>query len=183
MATTLNETRPFVILRLSKKLKDVLKHDCEKCGDGWLLNSSSEIGNLIQALVTPTLMPTKCTLTDDDIKVYLPISEKTHYIYERYYIYVKNEHQQMIAKYIDSVFQLRVGQWFLEGRRRGYRQTDIINAIIAEYGLWDSEDNHEMLKKMDYRQRKKVIAEVKKNIGEGIMENDKRSQNPQLSLF
>lgn len=178
-----SEQKPFVYLRISKLLQDVLKHDCEKYSDGWMIKTTTEIGNIIMALISPSLRPTQCTFVDESIKLYLPVNEWNHYTLTNYFITIKPEHQRMIGKYIDSMFRLRVGQWFLEGRNRGFRQKDIIKGIISEYGLWDSNDNFEMIKKMDYRQRKKIIKEVRQTINEGLADNKISSGSPELSLF
>ena len=82
----------------------------------------------------------------------------------------------MIRIYIDATFRLRVGQWFFEGRRLGYREKDIINAIVSQYGWKSSSDSYEMIKKIDYRQRDKLVKEVRTNISEALINNAPRKK-------
>ena len=163
--------RPYVLLQLPRLLQDVLTHDCEQCGDGWLLKSDSEFGEIIQSCISPSLKPASRTLTEDQIKLYLPVTDITKHTYTRYFLCIHREQENMIRMYIDATFRLRVGQWFFEGRRLGYREKDIINAIVSQYGWKSSSDSYEMIKKIDYRQRDKLVKEVRTNISEALINN------------
>jgi len=182
MENQINESRPYVFIELPKLLLDVMKHECMKCGDGWLVNETTEIGLLIVSLVSPSIKPPRSSGTEECIKIYLPVNPKTQYTFTHYFLSVKLEHQRMIKNYVDAMFRLHVGQWFLEGRQRGFHQKEIINAVISQYGFRSSADNYEMIKKMDYRTRQKVVREVRKEIESGIIDDRHRSENPELTL-
>ena len=153
------EERTFAWLPLSPLLQDVVKHDSEKLGDGWLLKTSSVTGEFITSMVRFTReKPVKPE--GDCMKVYIPVTRWTQDRLENYYAEFCAQDCARIAAMVDSQMRHRVMMWVESGRWNGYSLKQCLYGIIEEYGLRASEDSFEMLKKMAYRERVKVRRDM-----------------------
>ena len=153
------EERTFAWLPLSPILQDVVKHDSERVADGWLLKTSSIIGEFVTSLVRftdqrPQVPQEPC------MKVYIPVTRWTQDQLERYYADFRSCDVARIAALVDSQMRHRVMMWMEAGRWNRYTQQQCLLGFIDEYGLRASEDNYEMLKKIAYRERVKVRRDM-----------------------
>lgn len=181
--------RPYVWLQLEHRLHDVLRHESKVLSDGLLLNSDSMLGQFIIDRVEPSLFPQKPMGGDDWLKLYLPVTDQTRHVYTKYYLCIAPFHREQIQDEVRLFLKLRCWQWDIEARAMGYGEKQIVESFCAAYGMRQSEDRHEMVKKIMYRQRRNIREEIARTI-EPIHDRNlprrKRSalqKLPELSLF
>lgn len=164
---------PYVIIELQPYLHDFLYHEfgTDKKDDGVMIKTTIDAGKFIQAMVTISDRPAKQELKEHPIKLYLPIQEWNHNILEENFLYVPTWKQKMLQDYIEASFRIRVREFFVAGYQVGHNQDMIIKAFLNAYNIKNNQLNYDTIKKYDYRNRQKVIKEVKKEI------------SVQLSLF
>lgn len=182
--------RPYIYLNLERRLHDVLRHESKPMGDGLLLDGESMLGKFIIDRVEPTLFPPKITgNTEDCIRLYLPVSgDSQRYIYEKYYLTLSPFHREQIQEEVKLFLKLRAWQWDVEARSMGYGEKQIVESFLAAYHMRHSEDALEMVKKIMYRQRKNVRAEIARNIEGNVLKHSRKTKTclakrPELSLF
>lgn len=165
--------KPFVTIELQPYLHDFLYHEFEtdKKEDGVFVTTKTEVGKFIQAMVTITDRPAKQEIKDNPIRLYLPIQEWNHAILEENFIYVPVWKQKMLQDFIEALFRTRMREFFVAGYQLGHNQDMIIKSFLAAYNIKHNTLNYDTIKKYDYRNRQRVIKEVKKEI------------SVQLSLF
>ena len=181
--------RPFVYLPLERRLHDMMRHESKPLSDGLLLDSESLLGRFVIDRVEPTLFPPKPVPGDDCLKLYLPVGEATKYVYSKYYLTLSPFHREQIQDEVRLFLKLRCWQWDIEARAMGYGEKQIVESFCAAYGMRQSEDRHEMVKKIMYRQRRNIREEIARTI-EPIHDRNlprrKRSalqKLPELSFF
>lgn len=183
--------RPYVYLALPRRLHDVIRHESKQMPDGFLLDGESVLGLFIIDRVSPDMFPPKRTLTDDCIKLYLPVNERNKYAYENYYFTIKPFYREQILNEVNLFLRYKAWQWDIEGRKMGYGEKQIVESFLAAWGMRQSEDAYEMIKKMMYRERRKTREEIARHISGNLLRNDsktkvdkkKLSGRPELDLF
>ena len=70
----------------------------------------------------------------------------------------------MIQDYIEASFRIRVREYFVAGYEKGYKQDRIVRAFLMAYNIKNNAINYDTVKKIDYRNRKKMIKEVNRDI-------------------
>lgn len=183
--------RPYVYLPLPKRLHDVIRHESKAMGDGFLLDGESMLGLFIIDRVSPDLFPPKRPTSDESIKLYLPINERNKYAYENYYFCVKPFFREQILNEVSLFLRCKAWQWDIEGRKMGYGEKQIVESFLAAWGMRQSEDAYEMVKKIMYRERRKTREEIARHISDNLMKRapriaaDKKGEKgmPELYLF
>ena len=157
---------PIVTIDLQPYLHDYLYHefDCRKEDGAVIIKTNNDIGKLIQAMVTMTDRPHKQAIKENPITLLLPIQEWNHFLFRDNFLYIPDWKQRMIQDYIDASFRLRIREYFMAGYEKGYKQDRIIKAFLMAYNIKNNQLNYDQVKKFDYRNRKKIIREVDKNI-------------------
>lgn len=187
--TMIQSERPYVYLTLDRRLHDVIRHESKSMCDGLLLDSDSMLGRFIINRVEMSLFPPKPFSKEDCLKLYLPISDSTKYVYSKYYLTLSPFHREQIQDEIKLFLKLRAWQWDVEARAMGYREKEIVESFCAAYGMRQSEDRHELVKKIMYRQRKNIREEIARSVSPMHMKNSPRRmrsekrQPPELTLF
>ena len=158
--------RPNVIIDLPLHLHDYMYHEfgSNKSEEGVLISSSNDIGRYIQAMVTVADRPPKQPIKDNPITLLLPIQEWNHFILQENFIYIPEWKQRMINDYIEASFRLRIREYFVAGYEKGYQQDKIIKAFLMSYAIKNNAINYDAVKKYDYRNRQRIIKEVKNDI-------------------
>lgn len=183
--------RPHVYLALPKRLHDVIRHESKQLTDGYLLDGESILGLFIIDRVSPDLFPPKRPTTDDAIKLYLPVNERNKYAYENYYFTIKPFYREQILNEINLFLRNKAWQWDIEGRKMGYGEKQIVESFLSAWGMRQSEDGYEMIKKLMYRERRKTREEIARNISGNLIKNEirvspkekKQNHQPELDLF
>jgi hypothetical protein len=158
--------RPNVVIELPLHLHDFIYHEFgnNKSEEGVLISSSNDIGRYIQAMVTVADRPPKQPIKDNPITLLLPIQEWNHFILQENFIYIPEWKQRMINDYIEASFRLRIREYFVAGYEKGYQQDKIIKAFLMSYAIKNNAINYDAVKKYDYRNRQRIIKEVKNDI-------------------
>jgi hypothetical protein len=183
--------RPYVFLTLPKRLHDVIRHESKVMADGFLLDGESILGLFIIDRVSPDLFPPKRPTSDESIKLYLPVNERNKYAYENYYFCIKPFYREQILNEVNLFLRNKAWQWDIEGRKMGYGEKQIVESFLSAWGMRQSEDAYEMIKKIMYRERRKTREEIARNISGKILKHSprvvpdkiKRKDNPELYLF
>ena len=181
--------RPYIVLPLEPRLHDVLRHEAKPLADGLLLDGESMLCKFIINRVEPTLFPPKFAVTDDALKLYLPVSDGNRHVYGKYYLTLSPFHREQIQDEVKLFLKLRCWQWDVEARSMGYGEKQIVESFCSAYGMRQSEDRHEMVKKIMYRQRRNIREEIARHIAPMHIGNQPRrmrsstSRTPELSLF
>ena len=183
--------RPYVFIKLPKRLHDVIRHESKVMGDGFLLDGESILGLFIIDRVSPDLFPPKRPTSDESIKLYLPVNERNKYAYENYYFCIKPFYREQILNEVNLFLRNKAWQWDIEGRKMGYGEKQIVESFLAAWGMRQSEDAYEMIKKIMYRERRKTREEIARNISGNILKHSprvspdkkKKESNPELYLF
>lgn len=183
------EERPYIILPLEPRLHDVLLHEAQKMPDGLLLDGESMLCKFIIDRVEPTLFPPKPPVGSEWLKLYLPVSDQNRYTYSKYYLTISSFHREQIQEEVRLFLKLRCWQWDVEARSMGYGEKQIVESFCSAYGMRQSEDRYEMVKKIMYRQRRNIRDEIARHIGPLHIKNlparsrPASARKPELSLF
>ncbi len=183
--------RPYVFLRLEKRLHDVIKHESKQLGDGFLLNGESMLGQFIINRISVSLFPPRCTSTDEDIKLYLPVGGNNYYYLNTHFFSIDPFAREQIQSEVNLFLRLKAWQWDIEGRKMGFGEKQIVESFLAEWGMRQSEDAYEMIKKIMYRERKNTREGIARMISGDIVKREsrtatnlkKKEKRPELFLF
>lgn len=166
--------RPYVWLPLKHRLHDVLTHDCRRLKDGWLLNGDRLLCRFILDRLEPTLFPPECPPGADVLKLYVPVGDMLRHVVQKNWLCLSPLHRAQVQQEVEVQLRLRAWQWDVEGRSMGYTEKQIVWGFLEAYGLRQSADGYEMVKKMMYRQRRQVRQEIAMSIGSYIARHDVR---------
>lgn len=163
--------KPNVTIELAPHLHDYLYHEfgCKKEG-GIIVTTTNDMGKMIQSMVTISAIPAKLPLKDNPITLYLPIQEWNHFILNENFIHIPDWKQRMLQDYIEASFRIRIREYFVAGYEKGFKQDKIIKAFLMAYNIKNNAINYDAVKKYDYRNRKKMIQEVNKEIQLSLFE-------------
>ena len=164
--------KPFVTIELQPFLQDYMLHEFPKspAGDGVMVNSDNDMGILVQTMVTVTDRPPRQETKDFPFRLYLPVQEWNHYIFRENFIYIPEWKQQMLRMYIEASFRLRVREYFVTGYELHHKQDTLIRAFLQAYNIRHNALSYEAVKKYDYRNRKKVLKQVNREIQLSLFE-------------
>lgn len=162
--------RPCVNIELQPMLQDYLLHEFGgKPNDtGVMINSSSDIGEMIQSMISVKDRPPKQEIKDYPFTIFLPVNDWNHYVFRENFIYIPEWKQKLLVKYIESSFRIRVREFFVAGYEKKYTQDAIINAFLSAYNIRHSKINYDAIKKYDYRNRKRTEREIRDIIAANI---------------
>ena len=157
--------RPKITIDLPLYLQDFLHHEFKvKRSDELIIDGTTDIGKIIQAMITVSDRPRRQEIKDSPLTLYLPVQEWNHAIFTENFIYVPEWKQQQLRLYIEAEFRLRIKEFFFSGYSKGYSQKDIINAFLQAYNMKYNSINYETVKKYDFRYRRKVKSDIAKDI-------------------
>ena len=77
------------------------------------------------------------------------------YAYRTNYVYFKKWVEVILISHIEGDFRIHLKAAFAEGYDRGWKQDRIVLGILRELNLRSNAVNYEMVKKIDYRNRRK----------------------------
>lgn len=157
---------PVVTIDLSKYLQDFLYHEFGQSvrDEPLMINTKNDIGRFIQSMVTVTDLPHKQELKESPMEVSLPVREWNHAVFRRNFIYIPEWKQKQIRLYVESLFRLRIREFFSIGYAKGFKQDTIIRAFLEHYNIKHNALSYETVKKYDYRTRRKLREEIAKEI-------------------
>jgi hypothetical protein len=92
---------------------------------------------------------------DGNMEFNLPDDPRINY--DKMYGYFKKIDERSVINFIQSYFDLDVQMFYMKGYLAGFTQTDITFLCIKFYNLPLTDNVVSLLKKRDYRKRKKTI--------------------------
>jgi hypothetical protein len=151
-------TKPQITLDLPSILHSYIRFvfDTPTCEDYIILNRKHEIGKLINAMVLTSDVPVRRPLTDNPVKLILPVTENNVNPVKFHFIYVSPWGEEKIRDYIDAHFRLWIKRRFEIGYELNYEQRDIVEAILRGLNERNQAANFDAIKKIDYRNRRKI---------------------------
>ncbi len=162
--------KPHITIDLSPHLHDFLYHEFPESTDAVVLTLASDVGKYINSMVSISDRPVKPVDMVNPISIILPVQEWNHYILEHNFLQVIKWKEKMIQDYLESVWRLRVREYFTTGYEKGFKQDTIINAFLMAYNIRKNRFTYDQIKKIDYRNRQKAIGEVAKEIQLSLFE-------------
>lgn len=153
--------RPCITIDLPHYLQDFLFHEFKQEGEERLVaNGTSDIGKMIQSMITVSDRPRKLEIKDEPLVVYLPVQAWNHILFQENFIYIPEWKQAQLKLFIEAQFRLRLKEFFHTGYEKGYKQDRIIMAFLTHYNIKHNSLNYDMIKKYDYRHRRKLKKEI-----------------------
>ena len=149
--------RPFVTIELEPHLQDFLFHELKqnrRSGE-LMADGTNDIGRMIQAMIT---------VSDNPLRITLPVQEWNHAIFSENFIYIPEWKQKQLRLFIESEFRLRIKEFFFIGYAKGYRQDKIIQSFLHSYNIKRNALNYDTIKKYDYRNRRRITAEISREL-------------------
>lgn len=157
---------PVITIDLAPHLQDFLYHEFSQStrDKPLMIDTKNDIGRFIQSMVTVTDMPRKQELKDSPIEISLPIREWNHALFRQNFIYVPEWKQKQIRLFVESLFRLRLREFFMIGYSKGFKQDLIIRSFLEYYNIKHNALNYDTVKKYDYRTRRKMRQKIAEEI-------------------
>lgn len=114
-----------------------------------------DIGKHIFANVSPSERPCNRPLKNNIVEFILPLTEISKDYLRTNFLTVNAWQEQMIQDFIDTNFRAWVRERFEIGYYKRLDQKLIIEAILRGLNLRNNTDNFDMIKKIDYRNRRR----------------------------
>ena len=109
--------KPSVTIDLAPHLHDFIYNEfnTDRKMDGVLVNTVSDIGKMIEAMITISDRPPRVALKDSPIKLYLPIQNWNHRILAENFIFIPDWKQKQLQEYIEATYRIRIREYFVAG--------------------------------------------------------------------
>lgn len=159
------KNRPVVTFSLPPILADFCRHLFKEDKNGNLvLSTRKDIGKMIYSNLSASDLPVRRPLLENPISFVIPTTAANHYILGGRFLFVSKWGEEKIEDFIEPVFKFRVRRHFEIGYQKGYTQKRIIEGILWQYNIKENKLNFEAIKKMDYRNNRKLRETVAKSI-------------------
>lgn len=149
-----------VYIELNELLQKYLRKEFDSQSSGTIVvNRNNLIGKFISC--NTRWSKEKPFHREKSIPIEIPDTPYLHM--ELYYGYMTREDERRVNDFIQAKFDMAIEQFFTKAYTHKFLQKDIIAAIIDYYDLPNNLSTFDMLKKRDFRRRKKVskiIAEI-----------------------
>lgn len=160
-----NMEKQSIVIDLKKHLQDFLLHEFKTDVDGSiLLSMKQDLGRYINSMWSTSKKPVKPREMENPCRLILPITEDNYYVLENSFIYVPVWKEAMIKNFLEAEFRRRVRDFFSIGYEKKFKQKDIIEGFLHEYGMKNNAINFDQIKKIDYRNREKFKASIANEI-------------------
>ena len=164
-----------IVISLEERLQAFLMHEFKTENGVIILNTQNELGKYIISMISISDLPPDYSKVENSCTICLPTRNWNSWQLSEGFPIVTPWKQKLIQLYLTSEFYLRIKEFFFAGHQRGYRLDAIINAFLNAYDLKNNSINSEMVKKLDYRHRRKLASEMSKEIQLYL---EKRDNNP-----
>lgn len=163
--------KPQITINLAPHLHDFLYHEFKRDDkEAVVLSTANDIGKYISSMVTIKDRPPKKVEMENPITLILPIQEENHYILTHNFLYIPKWKEKMIQDYLESSWKIRVREYFIVGYEKGFSQDKIISAFLLAYNIKKNRFTYDQIKKIDYRNRKKINKQVSDEIQLSLFE-------------
>lgn len=162
--------RVTITISLKPHLQDFLRHEFKSDPNGTIvINKRENIGLYLNSMWTVSDLPVKreyefpCTIA-------LPIRPDNHYIFSHNFIYIPVWRENQISDYIEAEFRLRIREFFTIGYEKQFKQKHIIDGFLQAYNIKNNALNFDMIKKLDYRNRRNFAKRIAKEVQLSLFE-------------
>lgn len=150
--------RPTVKLDLKPHLEAFLRYSFNTPANQECIaiNRRLDIGQLITCHVLISDVPVHCAFNDKPVTIILPVIENSPLAGGYHYYYVSAWGQLKISDGLEYEFRLWLKRRFEIGYEMNYQQKHIVEAVLRGLNIRNQFINYETIKKIDYRNRRKV---------------------------
>jgi hypothetical protein len=148
-------SNPTITINLNPVLEAYCRWVFESKTDEIVINRRHHVGKHIYSLVMPTDRPQPRPEKKHPVTFILPLTEYGKDELRTNYLSIHAWAEEKILDYIDSDFRLWVRNRFEIGYYKKCEQREIVEAILRGLNLRNNTDNFDMIKKIDYRNRRK----------------------------
>lgn len=167
---TKTDNLPIITLDLRPNLHDFMLYEFGEDANGMIkINKRNEIGMFIDSMWSISDLPVKHT-AENPVKLILPINNETHYVVKYNFIFFSSWRTTQINDYIEAMFRIRVREFFQTGCEKNYGQKTIIEGILAAMNIKKNMYTFDMIKQMDYRNRRNTVKKVVEDIQRAIIQ-------------
>jgi hypothetical protein len=161
--------KPSITIDLKKHLHDFLLHEFKTDEHGAIiLHRRSDVGLFIDSMWDVSKQPKEARLMEHPVRIIIPVSEENHYILQNNFIHVPVWKESQINKYLEAEFRRRVRDFFAIGYEKKFKQIDIIESFLSQYGMKNNAINFDQIKKLDYRNRETLKKTISKEIQSAV---------------
>lgn len=143
-------------INLKPVLEDFLRHEMGCPSGPVLISRASNAGKFIYSHITTCLAPPKKNDFANPVELCIPITAANRHLVGYRFLFISKWGEEKIQDYLDAEFNLRLQLMFETGYRKGFRQKDIIEAILQSYNIRHTAVSFDMVKKADYRNRRRI---------------------------
>lgn len=148
----------LVGLAIKKDLyRDYLQHVFKLVDNVYHVSRSTDFGRMVCARISYRDKPMAPESTENICTLLLPASDSNRTASSKF-LYIKKEDQLKLADEIEAIFNIDFDRYYLQGRKLGMEQKEIIQAFIVSRGLTKLIGNIDMLKKREYREAVNLLA-------------------------
>lgn len=115
-----------------------------------------DVGKLIHSNVTATDLPSKSPSFVNPVVLILPVNPCNQYAFSCHFLTVSNWGGQKIADGIEVDFKSWIRHRFESGYENKLEQKEIVESILRGLNLRNNSANFDTIKKIDYRNRRRI---------------------------
>ena len=142
------------------------------------ISRKQDFGKLICSRVRHSELPVKNIA---GVQLFLPLTRATDNA-KNHFLYFSKEDQHKLEDELEVMFNIDFDRYYLNGRKLGYMQKDIIHAYIISRKLITITGDVEMLRKREYRDAVKMIEIRTKSLLKRAQYRNERIEEAMLSL-
>jgi hypothetical protein len=163
--------RPIITIDLKKHLHDFLLHEFEVDKTGAiLLTNRHYIGSYINLMWDASKYPVPIGTKENPVRLSLPLDTKYYHVKCSKFLYVSDVKEQIIQNFLEREFRMRVRFYFIVGYEKKFKQKQIIESFLKNYGMKHNAISFDQIKKMDYRNRVDLLNNIKNEIQHTIIQ-------------
>lgn len=121
-----------------------------------------DIGKFLCSQFEVSFLPTKKPESEYRVELQLPVLP--HHASENKFIYYSPWREEQINDYIDFLFSIEFREFILQGKENGIMYKFLYEAFMRNKKLDPQADFYEMIKKKDWRRRKKMDDKIKEGL-------------------
>ena len=154
-----------IIVSIKPELADFCRHEFGIKSNEIPINRNHEIGRFITSHILISETPTKNVKMKHPVEIIPPTSPFT----KNHFTFISAWGQIKINDFLQSLFDLRVQQFFFYGYEKKFEQKQIVEAFLRGYNIKHDSFSYEQIKKNDYRKRVRHELNTFKSIQEAII--------------
>lgn len=150
------ETKPKIKICLNPVLEAYCRYVFETptSQSEIILNRRRDIGLFIPSHIIISELPVHRPFHPNQVTFILPVTKANYYALKYRFFHVSTWAEEKIQNFIEAEFRQWVRFKFETGYENGFSQEEIVDAILRGLNVRNSAVNFDMIKKIDYRNRR-----------------------------